>query len=92
MPYTFPIKVEFDVAEPRIDAGRLVAAVDGTTWDLNVSDSDAFICPVTGTLMCRPLPYTTAWQNTYTGLYQRYRKEHFIGSDLDRNLDKVKEA
>lgn len=78
MPYKFPLKVELDVPEPRIEAGRLVVAADGSSWDEELYDGNTFICPQTGTLMLRPLPFTTAWGNTYTGKYSRFRKADYL--------------
>lgn len=64
------LKVEFDVAEPRPSAGRLVVAADGTCWDY-ASSSNVWTDPVTQTMMLAPLPMTTAWRTTFSGNYAR---------------------
>ena len=64
------LKVEFDVAEPRPSAGRLVVAADGTCWDWSAC-SNVWGDPVTSTVMLAPLPTTAAWRTTFSGSYAR---------------------
>ena len=76
MATAWPLLVEFDVAEPRPQYGRLMVAGDGTTWDL-ANSSNVWQDPATLTTMLAPLPTTAAWRTSYTGDYARYRKTDY---------------
>jgi hypothetical protein len=78
MAHPYQVSVLFDVPEPRILRGRLVAAADGTTWDVGVG-ADVWVDPVTRTAMLTPLPRTAAWKTTFTGNYARVRKSDYTG-------------
>lgn len=74
MASSWPLLVEFDCPEPRVELGRLVASGDGTSWDEGASDTTVFFDPATGTAMLCPLPLTPAWETTFTGDYARFNK------------------
>lgn len=80
MSTTWPLTVEFDVAEPRIDADRIVVsaggAADFTGWDQAIS-SGVWCDPITRTMMLAPLPVTAAWRTTTTGDYARLAKTDY---------------
>jgi len=71
-----PLKVEFDVVEPRPQSGRLMAPLDGTKVDLTNS-SNIWQDPATLTMMLAPLPVTAAWNTTYSGSYARFQKTDY---------------
>jgi len=76
MAEAWPLLVQFDVAEPRPQKGRLMVAGDGTTWDL-ANSSNVWQDPATLTVMLAPLPVTAAWRTSYSGDYVRYRKTDY---------------
>jgi hypothetical protein len=71
-----PLKVEFDVVEPRPQFGRLMAPLDGTKVDLTNSNN-IWQDPATLTMMLAPLPVTPAWSTTYSGSYARFQKTDY---------------
>ena len=71
-----PLRIEFDVVEPRPQFGRLMVAGDGTKVDLTNS-SNIWQDPSTLTMMLAPLPVTTAWSTTYSGSYARFQKTDY---------------
>lgn len=81
MATTWPLTVEFDVAEPRVNKDRLVVSAGGapdfTGWDLPISDSTVWCDPITRTLMLAPLCVTSSWRNTTTGNYARLTKADY---------------
>lgn len=77
MASVWPVKVEFDCPEPRIDLGRLVVSADGTSWDMGLSDDTIFADPATGTAMLAPLCFRPSWATTFTGDYYRYHKTDY---------------
>jgi hypothetical protein len=73
-----PLKIEFDVPEPRPQKGRLMVAGDGTVYGFDITNSyNVWQDPATLTTMLAPLPITTAWQTTYSGSYARYQKSDY---------------
>jgi hypothetical protein len=73
---SWDLKIEFDQSEPRPVKGRLIAAADGTTWDMAKS-SGVWLDPATLTVMLAPLPVTSAWRTTYSGSYARFQKSDY---------------
>ena len=80
MSYAWNLKVEVDCPEPRVSTPRYVVAAEGSTWDLEQTTDNAFLCGVTGTAMLAPLPHTSAWSSTFSGNYARYRKTDYTTS------------
>lgn len=80
MPYDFPIGVEVDIAEPRINKDRLTVTAGGRperqAWDFNVS-TDVWRDPLVGRAMLTPLPITPEWRTTTTGSYARLAKADY---------------
>lgn len=80
MSTTWPLTVEFDVAEPRVAADRIVVsaggAADFTGWDMTVS-SGVWCDPITRTMMLAPLCTTAAWRTTTSGSYARLAKADY---------------
>lgn len=72
----WPLTVELDVPEPRIERDRLVLSMDGTSFDLAVGEN-VYIDPVTRTAMLLPLPLSAAWRTTFTGDYARLTKADY---------------
>lgn len=73
----WPLLIEFDVPEPRIEVGRFVASADGTSSDLPVCDNTIYIDPATNTAMLAPLCFRPNWRTTFTGDYTRFRKSDY---------------
>ena len=71
------LKVLLDVPEPRVDLGRLVFVVDGTSWDKAASDTSIYFDPVTNTGMLAPLSMTPEFETTFTGDYSRLANSDF---------------
>jgi hypothetical protein len=71
-----PLRIEFDVVEPRPQFGRLMVAGDGTKIDL-INSSNIWQDPSTLTMMLAPLPVTTAWSTTFSGSYARFQKTDY---------------
>jgi hypothetical protein len=80
MSYAWNLKVEVDCPEPRVSTPRYVVAAEGSTWDLELTNSNIWICGVTGTAMLLPLPHSSAWSSTFSGNYTRYRKTDYTTS------------
>jgi hypothetical protein len=78
MAHVHQVYTEFDVPEPRALRGRLVAASDGTAWDMGVS-TNVWLDPVTRTAMLAPLPTLPTWKTTFSGFYARIRKTGYSG-------------
>jgi hypothetical protein len=80
MPYDFPISVEVDIAEPRINKDRLTVTAGGRperqAWDFNVS-TDVWRDPLRRRVMLPPLPTTPEWRTTTTGNYARLAKTDY---------------
>ncbi|MBK8246569.1 MAG: hypothetical protein IPK85_04095 [Gemmatimonadetes bacterium] len=76
MSTSWPLVVEVDCPEPRMDLGRLAVAAEGQSWDIAAS-SDIWVDPVTNTAMLAPLPTTAEWATTFTGDYARLRKADY---------------
>lgn len=74
MAEAWPLIVEFDVPEPRIDVQRFVVAADGTSWDLPQCSDTIYLDPATNTAMLAPLCFRPNWSNTFTGDYVRAKK------------------
>lgn len=82
------LKVEVDCPEPRPGGTRLLAAADGTTFDVyrvikatppigNPWEDNSFEqlwqCPATGVVMLAPLPTLTQWNSTFSGNFSRLK-------------------
>lgn len=80
MPYDFPIEVEIDIAEPRIDKDRLTVTAGGRkerqAWWLEGS-TGVWRDPVRRRVMLAPLCTTSAWRTTTTGNYARLAKTDY---------------
>jgi hypothetical protein len=80
MAYDFPIGIEVDIAEPRINKDRLTVTAGGRperqAWDLNVS-TDVWRDPLRRRVMLPPLPITPEWRTTTTGNYARLAKANY---------------
>lgn len=67
----WPLKVEVDCPEPRLNKGRLVMGAYGLTWDKAFSDTTCFWDSPTQSFMPLPLPLSSAWETNFSGLYAR---------------------
>lgn len=75
------VKVYVDYPQPRRNIkSPFVYAADGTSWDTS-SLVNAYIEPVTRTVMGLPVPMTPEWRTTFTGQgYTRFQKSDFTFS------------
>lgn len=64
--------LRYDFEEPRLLYDRLAITVTGREVD-GARSSNIWVCPVTGTLMLRPLPLTPEWETTASPPYHRLR-------------------
>ncbi len=92
-----PLKIEIDIAEPRLKFDRLVVSADGTAWDRgatvaarsSVTVDGVFIDPVTQTAMLSPLATLPGWEHNFSSSWARLHKSDFTFSGSADNWVEV---